>query len=189
MAKERGLKEMVVNSIALLNSVKRQIDVKEAALNEKDKQMFEEIVRAKQKGQEARANMLANELSQLRRTRKNIASSKIVIEAIIQRLETAKEAGDFASNLAPAIAVVSSLKNQLASVMPEAVRSLNESFQDLSSVMIESGQLSGHVPDIQLAGDEAERIIYEAQLAVESQVKERFPEVPTEIKQQEAEEA
>jgi len=189
MSTKRGLKEMVTDSIVLLNNVIRQIDTKEAALDEKDKRIFDEIVRAKQKGQNARASMLANELSQLRRTRKSIVGSKIVIEAIIQRLETAKEAGDFAANLAPAIAVVSSLRNHLASTMPEALRNLNESFQDLSSVMVEWGQLSGYTPDIQLVGEEAERIIYEAQLAVENEAKTKFPEVPSEIKGQEAEEA
>src|SRR5579885_1931085 len=177
MPKERGLKDIVTNSIVLLNNVIRQIDTKEAALDEKDKRIFDEIVRAKQKGQNARASMLANELSQLRRTRKSIVGSKIVIEAIIQRLETAKEAGDFAANLAPAIAIVSSLKNHLASTMPEALRNLNESVQ-----------LTGYTPDIQLAGEEAERIIYEAQLAVENEAKTKFPEVPSEIRGQEAEE-
>jgi len=159
------------------------------ALAEKDRYLFNEIVRAKQQGQNARASMLANELSQLRRTRKNIVGSKIVIEAIIQRLETAKEVGEFASTIAPTIAIVSSLRNQLASTMPEALANLNASFQDLSSVMVESGQLSGQVPDIQLVGEEAERIIYEAQLAVEKETKEKFPDVPTEIKQAEQEEA
>ncbi len=62
MPKERGLKDMVTNSIVLLNNVIRQIDTKEAALDEKDKRIFDEIVRAKQKGQNARASMLANEL-------------------------------------------------------------------------------------------------------------------------------
>src|SRR5579884_3436427 len=50
MPKERGLKDMVTNSIVLLNNVIRQIDTKEAALDEKDKRIFDEIVRAKQKG-------------------------------------------------------------------------------------------------------------------------------------------
>jgi division protein CdvB (Snf7/Vps24/ESCRT-III family) len=189
VADGRGLREMVQDSINMLTNVSRQIDVKEAALIEKDKRIFSEIVRAKQNGQDARASMLANELSQLRRTRNNIVGSKIAIEAIVQRLETAKEAGDFALTLGPAVAVAAALKKQLAATMPEALRNLNESFQDLNSVITESGQLSGHIPDIQLAGEEAEKIISEAQLAAELQAKERFPDVPTEVKQLEQEEA
>jgi len=187
--KEMGIKEKIQGTINTLVTVTKQIDVKQSSLAAKDALLFNEIVRAKQLGNAARATMLANELSQIRRTRRSLAGSKIAIESIVQRLETTKDLGELAMTLGPAVQVAASVSKELAITIPEATRSLNESFQDMSSMMSETGHLTGVTPDIQLSNDEAERIIYEAQLAAETDVKEKFPEAPTEIKQGEQEEA
>jgi division protein CdvB (Snf7/Vps24/ESCRT-III family) len=184
-----GIKEKIQGTINTLVTVTKQIDVKQSSLAAKDALLFNEIVRAKQLGNAARATMLANELSQIRRTRRSLAGSKIAIESIVQRLETTKDLGELAMTLGPAVQVAASVSKELAITIPEATRSLNESFQDMSSMMSETGHLTGVTPDIQLSNDEAERIIYEAQLAAETDVKEKFPEAPTEIKQGEQEEA
>lgn len=184
-----GIKEKIQGTINTLVTVTRQIDVKQSSLAEKDTKIFNEIVRSKQQGNVARATMLANELSQIRRTKKSLAGSKIAIESIVQRLETTKDLGDLAMALGPAVQVAASVSKALASTIPEATRSLSESFQDMSSMMSETGHLTGVTPDIQLSNEEAEKIIYEAQLAAETDVKESFPETPTDIKQAEQEEA
>jgi division protein CdvB (Snf7/Vps24/ESCRT-III family) len=177
---------MLQNAINTLTTVTRLLEDREFKLRTKDSEIFKQIVRALKENDQARAKMLANELSELRRTSKTVIKSRLAFDAIILRLETAKDLGDFSYIMGPAIAVAASLQQQLARVMPEATGTISESFASLQQTMTEAGELTGESANFTAANEEAESIIREAAAKAEEQARQKFPEVPDQIRELES---
>ena len=177
---------MLQNAMNTLTTVTRLLDDREYRLKTKDAEVFGKIVSALKANDSARAKMLASELSELRKTEKTVIKSKLAFNAIILRMETVKDLGDFNYIMGPAIAVAAALQKQLARVMPEASGTINDSFASLQQTMSEAGQLTGGSLNVSLANEEAESIIREAAAAAEEQAKSKFPEVPSRVRQLEA---
>jgi len=174
---------MLQNAMNTLTTVTRMLDEREFRLKTKDAELFNKIVSALKGGDTARAKMMASELSELRKTEKTVIKSKLAFNAIVLRMETVKDLGDFNYIMGPAIAVASALQKQLAKVMPEASGAISDSFSSLQQTMTEAGQLTGTSYNVSLANEEAEGIIREAAAAAEEQARQRFPEVPSRIRQ------
>ncbi len=180
------MKPMLQNAMNTLTTVTRLLDEREFRLKTKDSEIFGRIVSALKSGDSPRAKMLASELSELRKTEKTVMKSRLAFNAIVLRMETVKDLGDFNYIMGPAIAVAASLQKQLAKVMPEASGTISDSFASLQQTMSEAGQLTGGSFNVSLANEEAESIIREAAAAAEAQAKEKFPEVPSRIRQLES---
>jgi division protein CdvB (Snf7/Vps24/ESCRT-III family) len=174
---------MLQNAMNTLTTVTRLLDEREYRLKTKDAELFSRIVSALKANDSARAKMIASELSELRKTEKTVMKSKLAFNAIVLRMETVKDLGDFNYIMGPAIAVAATLQKQLAKVMPEASGTISDSFASLQQTMTEAGQLTGGSFNVSLANEEAENIIREAAAAAEEQAKQKFPEVPSRIKQ------
>jgi len=170
-----------------LNTVVRLLDDREYRLKVKDTEIFQQVVKALRENDVPRAKMLASELSELRKTSKTVIKAKLAFNAIILRLETVKDLGDFNYIMGPALAVASSLQKQLARIMPEATGTISDSFASLQQTMTEAGQLVGVSPSVPLASEEAENIMKEAAAKAEEQARQKFPEVPDQIRQLESE--
>lgn len=177
------MKPMLQNAMNTLTTVTRLLDEREFRLKTKDAEIFGKIVTALKANDRPRAKMLASELSELRKTEKTVMKSKLAFNAIILRMETVKDLGDFNSIIGPTIAVAGALQKQLAKVMPEASGTINDSFVSLQQTMTEAGQLTGGSLNVSLANEEAEGIMREAAAAAELQAKEKFPEVPSRIRE------
>jgi division protein CdvB (Snf7/Vps24/ESCRT-III family) len=174
---------MLQNAMNTLTTVTKLLDDREFRLKTKDTEIFRKIVNAVKANDHARAKMLASELAELRKTEKTVIKSKLAFNAIVLRMETVKDVGDFNVIMGPALAVAASLQKQLAKVMPEASGTLSDSFANLQQTMSEAGQLSGGSFNVSLANEEAESIMREAAFKAEEQAKEKFPEVPRGVRQ------
>jgi division protein CdvB (Snf7/Vps24/ESCRT-III family) len=177
---------MLQNAMNTLTTVTRLLDEREYRLKSRDGELFGKIVSSLKAGDSPRAKMLASELSELRKTEKTVMKAKLAFNAILLRMETVKDLGDFNFIMGPAIAVAGTLQKQLALVMPEASGTISESFASLQQTMSEAGQLTGGSVNVSLANEEAENIIREAAAAAEEQAKQKFPEVPSRIRQLES---
>jgi division protein CdvB (Snf7/Vps24/ESCRT-III family) len=177
---------MLQNAMNTLTTVTRLLDDREYRLKNKDAEVFGKIVSALKANDSSRAKMLASELSELRKTEKTVMKSKLAFNAIVLRMETVKDLGDFNYILGPAIAVAATLQKQLAKVMPEASGTISDSFSSLQQTMSEAGQLTGSSFNVSLANEEAESIIREAAAAAEEQARQKFPEVPSRVRQLES---
>jgi len=108
---------------AAVRSIQIQISKLDATSNrlkERDTTLFNKVVASIQKHDTQRASVYANELAEIRKMNRMVSSAKIALEQIVLRLSTATELGDIVVTLAPAMAVIKSVKSGLVGVMPEA---------------------------------------------------------------------
>lgn len=165
-------------------SIKMQIKRLESILNklsQKDSKIFRKVVKAFKLHNKARAAIFANELVELRKLENKIVRSKLALEQIALRIETATQMGDIASLLAPATSVVRNIRSDLGGVMPEGNRAIDNISTILNDILLDAGITGGHSLNFQAANTEAERILEEASTIAEHRMSQQLPEIPPEI--------
>jgi division protein CdvB (Snf7/Vps24/ESCRT-III family) len=125
-----------------------------------------------------RANVFANELAEVRKMEKMIMHARLALEQIVLRLKTVSELGDVVTTLAPAVGVLRTVRNGMASIFPEAERELGQIGNLLSGIIIDAGQSTGLTINFETANDDAQKILNEAATVAEQRIKEKFPELP-----------
>ena len=156
----------------------QKLDQATDRFTQRDKSIFARIVDAYTKHDTARANVFANELSEVRKMERLIMNAGLALEQIVLRLRTVSELGDVVSTLGPAVGVLRSVKAGLVSVFPEAENELGEIGNMLSGIMIEAGQGSGMTLNFDSVNEDASKILNEAATVAEQRIKEKFPDLP-----------
>jgi division protein CdvB (Snf7/Vps24/ESCRT-III family) len=156
----------------------QKLDQATDRFGQRDKAIFARIVDAYSKHDTARANVFANELSEVRKMERLIINARLALEQIVLRLRTVSELGDVVSTLGPAVGVLRSVKAGLVSVFPEAENELGEIGNMLSGIMIEAGQGSGMTLNFDSVNEDASKILNEAATVAEQRIKEKFPDLP-----------
>ncbi|MGA1976180.1 MAG: Snf7 family protein [Conexivisphaerales archaeon] len=147
-------------------------------LKDRDGALFNKVVSSLQKHDMQHASVYSNELAEIRKMSKMVTSAKIALEQIVLRLSTATELGDIVVTLAPAMAVIKSVRSGLVGVMPEAEQEISEINGVLSSILVDAGQLGGLTLNFEAANEDAEHIMAEASAVAEQKMKDKFPEIP-----------
>lgn len=164
-----------------------KLDQANSKLHERDQTIFTRIVASIQKGDNSRANMLANELSEIRKMGKLITQAKLAIEQLTLRLSTVTELGDIAQTLNPALSALRGVRPGLLNLLPEAENEIGEISSILSGLMVETGQLAPEPLTFETTNEEAERVLAEASAVVAQRIGSRFPDVPEATENREAE--
>ncbi|MGH2639882.1 MAG: Snf7 family protein [Rhabdochlamydiaceae bacterium] len=156
-----------------------KLDLATSKLRERDAAIFSKIISSVQKNENSRANMLANELSELRKMKVMLTQAKLALEQIILRLSTVSELGDLAVTLTPALNVIRGVRPGLASLVPNAEQEIGEISGLLSGILVESEQVRGAEPAFfEASSGDAEKVLAEAEAIVASKMSSKFPAVP-----------
>jgi len=147
-------------------------------LKERDKHIFNEVIKCVRLNNKRKASIYANELTQVRNLIKQVISAKLALERICIRINTITDVGDIAATLAPAAAAVKSVQGIIREVMPQAEEGFTEISTLLNSLIVDASANEGFQLDIKAASADAERIIDEATRVAEEELKSKFPEVP-----------
>jgi len=166
-------------AVRALDLQSRKLDIALVSLKEKDKHYYNKIVDALRTYDRNRATLYANELAEVRKALRSINQAKLAIEQISLRLSTVKDIGDIAVTLAPAMSVLRSVKGSISTILPQADEEFNSISDLLSSILVDAGQMGGITLNFSSANAEAEKILGEAEVQVEQEMKEKLPSVPT----------
>ena len=176
-----------------LDQASRQIQVQvakleqaSAKLRERDAIIFSKVVSSIQRNDNTRANMLANELSEIRKMGLVLTQAKLAMEQLVLRLSTVTELGDLAVTLTPALNVIKGVRPGLVSLVPDAEREIGEISGLLSGILVEAGQVDPIHSNYDVSNEEAERVLEEAGVIARNNMSSKFPEIP-EIETREAE--
>ena len=149
--------------------------------SERDKSLFARTVKAYSKRDMARANVFASELAEIRKIERMIVHARLALQQIVLRLRTVSELGDVVSTLAPAVGVLRSVRKGMTGVLPEAEREFGQIGNLLSGIIVDAGQSTGLSINFEAANEDAQKILKEAATVAEQKVKEKLPELPTEV--------
>ena len=125
-----------------------------------------------------RASIYANECAEIRKMCQTILRSQFAIEQVVLRLETVAEFGDIVVEMSPVAGVINSIRGHLSGIVPEVSYKLGEIGNTLNDLVMDSGGASTMSWNIVSSGDDAEKILFDANTVAEQKMKEKFPTLP-----------
>ncbi len=163
-----------------------RLDTVSIKIKERDQALFRKVVSTVQQHDMEYSTVLSNELSQTRKIGKMVNHAKLALEQIQLRLSTINELGDVVVTLNPAMAVVKNVRSGLLSMMPQVDNEMEEISQMLSGILVESGQVPNTNMDFtsHSYNTDAQAIMDEATSIIESDVKDKLPDLPLTTKKE-----
>lgn len=180
--KEAPLKERLAYALKEIKVINSKLSTALDRVKQRDKNIFSQVIHAIQENDAEHAAIYANELSELRKLGKFVSQAQLALELISLRIETVLTLGEItAGSLAPALGVLRSIQAHVIEVIPEAKKEVEELFGTLNSTLIELNANTDIAVNLEVADDEARKILEEAEIVAESKIRENFPEVPLDL--------
>jgi len=181
----RGVKQQISLVIQRIEAQKHKLDNASKRFEKRDATLFKRIVKALSERDTLRANVLADELSEIRKVEKMLMHAALALESVSLRLNTVSELGDVVTVLAPAAGVLNNIHSGMAGIFPEAGRELENIGGLLTDIVSSTHQDTSMPVNLGTANLEAEKILAEAETAAEQKLKAQLPEVSTAASSQE----
>lgn len=175
--KEHPLRERISQTIFKLKVQNEKLEQSISRMQNNYDRLFSKCTEAVSSKNQKQATIYANECAEIKKIVSTILRSQFAIEQVILRLETVGEFGDIAYEMVPVTSVITSLKNQLSGVIPEASYKLGKIGDSLNELVVGVGVSAETSWRVEASG-EAFKILEEATAVAEQKVKERFPSLP-----------
>jgi len=172
------LEKMITEISLKLKEQQDRLDEAIRRLKERDKELFEKVVRAQIEGDVARATIYAQEISDIRKMIKIIYTAYLAIEKVRLKLDTVQELQGVSLVLFPVMKILGELKDQIKGVAPEVALALDSITSSVNSIAIETGAISERSVVPAIVDEQAKQILDEAQKMAEVKVREILPELP-----------
>jgi division protein CdvB (Snf7/Vps24/ESCRT-III family) len=172
-----SLKEQITVVNQRLELQTRTLDNAVQRFEMRDAEIFGRVVKAMSERDNARANILASELSEIRKVEKMLTHASLALQSVCMRLNTVSEMGDLVAILSPAKGVLNGIRTEMCGVLPEASQELGNIGGLLSEIVITTNQGTDIPVDNARASPEAMQILQEAEIAAEIKLKDQLPEI------------
>jgi len=175
-----NLKQQISLVIQRIDVQTKTLDIAVQRFESRDVDIFNRVVKAFSERDEARANILAAELSEIRKIEKILTHASLAMQSVSMRLNTISELGDLVTVLNPAKSVLNSISSEMFNVFPEASQELGNIGNLLSEIVVNTNQSTDLPVNTGRIDSEAEKILKEAESAAEKKLKQQLPETATE---------
>jgi division protein CdvB (Snf7/Vps24/ESCRT-III family) len=173
---QENLKEQIGMVIQRIDVQTRTLDGAVQRFQSRDQEVFNRVVRAFSERDEARANILATELAEIRKIEKMLSHASLAMQSVSMRLNTVSEMGDLVAVLSPAKSVINSVRTGMCDILPEASSELGNIGNLLNDIVGSTCQTADIPMNTTRIDPEAEAILKEAEMVTERKLKQQFPE-------------
>jgi len=175
----RSREEKIERVTVGLSIVKERMERRVREMTNRSRQLFEQVVAAKLEGDEERAVIYANELRQLRSMLNAAIRNQLMIEAVVNKLETIRDIDEFRKFIGPIRSLISSVAPSIRGVAPEIGHQLQSVQEQLEDLSFEIGTVpSMYMPPIEPDEEEVRKILKEAAEVAARRLRESTPEPP-----------
>jgi division protein CdvB (Snf7/Vps24/ESCRT-III family) len=170
----------VNNAISVINSQISQLQSIDTKFSNIDVSFSSKIAQNIKLGNNAKANVIANELSAVRRLRKNTQNVSLALEVVAIRFTTLNEFSTMMDTINPTIDMLTDIQKDLSKAVPSATDVLSQVHTLSSDVLINSAiNTDGKINSV--VDKDALSILTDVQNSLEDEAKEKLPEVPESI--------
>ena len=171
-----SLKEQIGLVTQRLDAQTRTLDAAVKRFEMRDAEIFQRVVKALGDRDEARAKIFATELGEIRKVEKMLTHASLAMQSVSMRLNTVSEMGDLVAVLNPAKSLLNNVRSEMCSILPEASQELGNIGSILSDIVTTTNQGTDTPVNTIMASADALQILEEAEVAAESNLKEKLPE-------------
>ena len=181
MEKSGQLYYDVNSAVSVINTQLSQLRMIDKKFSNIDANFTSKITQNIKLGNNARANIIANELSAMRRLRKNTQNASLALEVVAIRFTTINEFSAIMDTINPTVEMLQDIQKDLSKAVPSATNILTEIHSMTGDVLINSNidADAGKVGTV--VDKDALAILSDVQNNLEDEAKEKLPEVPVSI--------
>jgi division protein CdvB (Snf7/Vps24/ESCRT-III family) len=171
----------VNSAISVINTQISHLRVIDKKFSNIDANFSSKITQNIKSGNNARANIIANELSAMRRLRKNTQNASLALEVVSIRFTSINEFSAIMDTINPTVEMLQDIQKDLSKAVPSATNVLSEIHTLTDDVLINSNinTDSGKIGSV--VDKDALAILNDVQNSLEDEAKEKLPEVPESI--------
>ena len=171
----------VNNAISVINAQISHLKSIDTKFSTMDTSFSSKIAQNIKLGNNARANVIANELSAMRRLRKNTQNVSLALEVVAIRFSTITEFSMMMDTINPTVEMLMDIQKDLSKAVPSATEVISQ-VHTLSSDVLINSSINTDVGKIGAVIDQdALSILSDVQNSLEDEAKEKLPEVPESI--------
>jgi division protein CdvB (Snf7/Vps24/ESCRT-III family) len=171
----------VNNAISVINAQISHLKSIDTKFSTMDTSFSSKIAQNIKLGNNARANVIANELSAMRRLRKNTQNVSLALEVVAIRFSTITEFSMMMDTINPTVEMLMDIQKDLSKAVPSATEVISQ-VHTLSSDVLINSSINTDVGKIGAVVDQdALSILSDVQNSLEDEAKEKLPEVPESI--------
>jgi len=170
----------VNNAISVINTQISQLQLMDKKFSTIDSSFSSKIAQNIKSGNNTRANVIANELSAVRRLRKNTQNASLALEVVAMRFTTINEFSTMMDTINPTIDMLADIQKDLSKSVPSATNVLSQVHTMSTDVLINS-TINTESKIGSVVDKDALSILNDVQNSLEDEAKEKLPEVPESI--------
>jgi division protein CdvB (Snf7/Vps24/ESCRT-III family) len=168
------------NAISVINTQISQLQLMDKKFSTIDSSFSSKIAQNIKSGNNAKANVIANELSAVRRLRKNAQNASLALEVVAMRFTTITEFSMMMDTINPTIDMLTDIQKDISKAVPSATNVLSQVHTISSDVLINS-TINTESKIGSVVDKDALSILNDVQNSLEDEAKEKLPEVPESI--------
>jgi len=170
----------VNSAILVINTQISQLQSMDKKFSTIDSSFSSKIAQNIKSGNNAKANVIANELSAVRRLRKNAQNASLALEVVAMRFTTITEFSMMMDTINPTIDMLTDIQKDISKAVPSATNVLSQVHTISSDVLINS-TINTESKIGSVVDKDALSILNDVQNSLEDEAKEKLPEVPESI--------
>jgi len=171
----------VNNAVSVINAQISNLKSIDSKFSNMDASFNSKIAQNIKQGNNALANVMANELSAIRRLRKNTQNASLALEVVAIRFSTMTEFSMMMDTINPTVEMLTDIQKDLSKVVPSATDVLSQVHSISSDVLINSDINVNGEKISSVVDKDALLILNDVQNNLEDEAKEKLPEIPQSI--------
>ena len=180
MGRSKSFRKRVIYSIYYLKIQQERLERIVFRMNRRHDECFDKCVQAKNKNDNDRASIYAEECDQVKKIVKVVVYCKLALEQVILRLETVWIFSDLATSISIPINLLNDVKDKLSCILPSFSSHMGKIASELEDMVQMTGKIASDPNETSNLTEEANAILEHASLAVEARSQEVLPDVPEE---------
>jgi division protein CdvB (Snf7/Vps24/ESCRT-III family) len=171
----------VNNAVSVINAQISNLKSIDSKFSNMDASFNSKIAQNIKLGNNALANVMANELSAIRRLRKNTQNASLALEVVAIRFSTMTEFSMMMDTINPTVEMLTDIQKDLSKVVPSATDVLSQVHSISSDVLVNSDINVNGEKISSVVDKDALLILNDVQNNLEDEAKEKLPEIPQSI--------
>lgn len=171
----------VNNAVSVINAQISNLKSIDSKFSNMDASFNSKIAQNIKLGNNALANVMANELSAIRRLRKNTQNASLALEVVAIRFSTMTEFSMMMDTINPTVEMLTDIQKDLSKVVPSATDVLSQVHSISSDVLLNSDINVNGEKISSVVDKDALLILNDVQNNLEDEAKEKLPEIPQSI--------
>jgi division protein CdvB (Snf7/Vps24/ESCRT-III family) len=171
LGRDENLKPKIASTIKQIEFHRRELETLRLKLDARRRALFDTTVKAMIAKDKSKANVYANEWTEVRKVGKVVYASELALTQVVLRLESISDVGDVMSHMSTAFKVLRKVNKTVQGIVPSLDQASDDINNTLTETMSEMGRVTPSI-NLNIRTESGEELVEEARRLAEQRAEE-----------------